>query len=81
MAALEEHGVLVFRELHIDDETQIAFSKMLDDVGKAEPAEPPRIYLVSLDPAKSAHGGVHPGDVLLAHRRRAGRRPDEGDDA
>ncbi len=53
MAALEEHGVLVFRELHIDDETQIAFSRQLDDVGKAEPAEAPTIYIVSLDPAKS----------------------------
>ena len=42
MEALEEHGVLVFRGLHIDDETQVAFSKRLDDVGKAEPAEPPR---------------------------------------
>jgi alpha-ketoglutarate-dependent taurine dioxygenase len=53
MEALEEHGVLIFRELHIDDETQIAFSKQLDDVGKAEPADPPSIYIVSLDPAKS----------------------------
>ncbi len=35
MAALAENGVLVFRELHIDDETQVAFSKKLDDVGKA----------------------------------------------
>jgi alpha-ketoglutarate-dependent taurine dioxygenase len=50
---LEEHGVLVFRELHVDDETQIAFSKKLDEVGKAEPAAPPAIYIVSLDPAKS----------------------------
>jgi alpha-ketoglutarate-dependent sulfate ester dioxygenase len=48
-----EHGVLVFRELQVDDETQIAFSKMLDDVGKAEPAPPPSIYMVSLNPAKS----------------------------
>ena len=54
MEALEEYGVLVFRALHIDDDTQIAFSKLLDDVGKAEPAEPPRIYIVSLDPARSA---------------------------
>ncbi len=53
MAALEENGVLVFRELHIDDETQVAFSKKLDDVGKAEPALPPTIYTVSLDPTKS----------------------------
>jgi alpha-ketoglutarate-dependent taurine dioxygenase len=53
MEALEEHGALVFRELHIDDETQIAFSKRLDDVGKGEPAPAPAIYIVSLDPAKS----------------------------
>jgi alpha-ketoglutarate-dependent taurine dioxygenase len=53
MEALEENGVLVFRELHIDDETQIAFSKLLDDVGKAEPAEPPRIFTVTLDPKKN----------------------------
>ncbi len=53
MGALGLHGVLVFHALHIDDDTQIAFSKMLDDVGKAEPAESPRIYLVSLDPTKS----------------------------
>jgi alpha-ketoglutarate-dependent taurine dioxygenase len=53
MEALEENGVLVFRELHVDDETQIAFSKKLDDIGKAEPAPPPTIYMVSLDPRKS----------------------------
>ena len=53
MEALEEHGALVFRELHIDDETQIAFSKKLDDVGKPAPAEPPKIYLVTLDPKKN----------------------------
>ena len=53
MEALEENGVLVFRELHIDDETQVQFSKRLDDVGKAEPAPLPSIYTVSLDPAKS----------------------------
>jgi alpha-ketoglutarate-dependent taurine dioxygenase len=53
MEALEQNGVLVFRQLHIDDETQVAFSKRLDDVGKSEPAPPPSIYMVSLDPAKS----------------------------
>ncbi len=42
-----------FRELHIDDETQVAFSKRLDDVGKAEPAAAPTIYTVTLDPAKT----------------------------
>ncbi len=54
MEALEENGVLVFPELHIDDETQIEFSKRLDDVGKDEPAPAPSIYNVTLDPAKTA---------------------------
>jgi len=54
MQALDQNGVLVFRGLHSDDETQIAFSKKLDDVGKSEPAEPPRIYKVTLDPTKTA---------------------------
>jgi alpha-ketoglutarate-dependent taurine dioxygenase len=53
MAALEQYGALVFRRLHIDDQTQSAFSKKLDDVAKAEPAPAPNIYIVSLDPAKS----------------------------
>lgn len=53
MTALQENGVLIFRQLHVDDETQIAFSKKLDDVGRAQPADPPAIYTVSLDPAKS----------------------------
>jgi alpha-ketoglutarate-dependent taurine dioxygenase len=53
MEALEEHGVLVFRGLHVDDETQVEFSKRLDDVGKTDPAEAPRIFIVTLDPAKN----------------------------
>lgn len=53
MEALEENGVLVFRELHVDDDTQIAFSKRLDDVGKSEPADAPRIFIVTLDPSKN----------------------------
>jgi alpha-ketoglutarate-dependent taurine dioxygenase len=53
MEALEQHGVLVFRELGIDDETQSLFTKKLDDVGKHEPAYAPPIYIVSLDPKKS----------------------------
>ncbi|MGH8995672.1 MAG: TauD/TfdA dioxygenase family protein [Acidimicrobiales bacterium] len=53
MEALEENGVLVFRELHVDDHTQVAFSKKLDDVGKPEPADAPRIFIVTLDPTKN----------------------------
>ena len=61
MRALDEHGVLVFPELHVDDDTQIAFSKRLDDVGKTEPAPPPSIYTVSLDPDKSHTATYTPG--------------------
>ncbi len=53
MEALEEHGVLVFRALHITDEMQVTFSKRLDDVGKSEPAEAPRIFTVTLDSSKN----------------------------
>jgi alpha-ketoglutarate-dependent taurine dioxygenase len=63
MEALEENGVLVFRALHIDDDTQVEFSKRLDDVGKAEPAAPPRIFNVTLDPAKSATADYLRGTV------------------
>jgi alpha-ketoglutarate-dependent taurine dioxygenase len=63
MDALEENGVLVFRELHIDDETQVAFSKRLDDVGKNEPAEAPRIFNVTLDPTRSSTAAYLRGTV------------------
>ena len=63
MEALEENGVLVFRQLHIDDGAQVAFSKRLDDVGKAEPAAPPRIFNVTLDPTKSSTAAYLRGTV------------------
>ena len=63
MEALEENGVLVFRELHVDDDTQVAFSKRLDDVGKAEPAAPPRIFNVTLDPTKSSTAAYLRGTI------------------
>src|SRR5271154_626052 len=69
MEALEENGVLVFRQLHVDDDTQVAFSKRLDDVGKAEPADPPRIFNVTLDPTKSS---------TAAYLRGAGAGPPRG---
>jgi alpha-ketoglutarate-dependent taurine dioxygenase len=55
LEALDEHGVLVFRGLHLDDATQVAFSKRLGDVViLGEPEGPnPEIFRVSLDPAKN----------------------------
>jgi alpha-ketoglutarate-dependent taurine dioxygenase len=51
--ALEANGALVFRDLHLDDTTQVAFSKRLGDVevfGKGENAE---IFRVTLDKSKN----------------------------
>lgn len=54
LEALEAHGVLVFRDLHIDDETQVAFSKKLGRV-ETFPNNPdlPELFRVTLDPKKN----------------------------
>jgi len=53
MEALEEHGILAFRGLNIDDETQVAFCRKLGDV-VSFPSQPnPEIFVVSLDPEKN----------------------------
>jgi len=51
---LDRYGVLVFRELHLDDETQVAFSKRLgpvERVGRRDDGA--EIFRVTLDPAKN----------------------------
>jgi alpha-ketoglutarate-dependent taurine dioxygenase len=63
MQALEDNGVLLFRALQLDDETQVLFSQKLDDVGKAEPAPAPSIYKVTLDPTKTATAEYLKGTV------------------
>ncbi len=50
MEALEENGVLLFRGLHIDDETQVAFCRQLGDVRLWAGQRIPEISVVSLDP-------------------------------
>lgn len=53
--ALEEHGALVFRDLHLDDAMQVAFSRTLGTVetpGRGG-GEFPEIFRVTLDPAKN----------------------------
>lgn len=52
LEALDAHGVLVFRRLHLDDETQVAFSKRLGQVVSLGSGDNPEIFRVSLDPAK-----------------------------
>jgi alpha-ketoglutarate-dependent taurine dioxygenase len=51
--ALEEHGVLVFRGLHLDDATQVAFSRRLGRLEVLGKGEHPEIFRVTLDPAKN----------------------------
>jgi alpha-ketoglutarate-dependent taurine dioxygenase len=52
---LDRHGVLVFRDLHLDDETQVAFSRKLGTVEKVGRGDKDKteIFRVTLDPAKN----------------------------
>jgi len=51
--ALDANGVLVFRGLHLDDATQVAFSKRLGTVEVLGRGEHPEIFRVTLDPTKN----------------------------
>jgi alpha-ketoglutarate-dependent taurine dioxygenase len=51
--ALDANGVLVFRDLHLDDRAQVAFSKKLGRVEVFGKGENPEIFRVTLDPAKN----------------------------
>ncbi|MFN2536800.1 MAG: TauD/TfdA dioxygenase family protein [Mycobacteriales bacterium] len=54
LEALEAHGALIFRGLHVDDATQVAFSKRLGRVEVFNKgAEYPEIFRVTLDPTKN----------------------------
>ena len=51
---LDRHGVLVFRELHLDDETQVEFSRRLGPVERVgRRPDGAEIFRVTLDPAKN----------------------------
>jgi alpha-ketoglutarate-dependent taurine dioxygenase len=53
LRVLDENGALVFRGLHLDDETQVAFSRKLGRVELVGRGEHPEIFRVTLDPAKN----------------------------
>jgi alpha-ketoglutarate-dependent taurine dioxygenase len=53
LEALEANGALVFRDLHIDDATQVEFSKKLGSVEIFGKGEFPEIFRVTLDPQKN----------------------------
>jgi len=53
LEALDAHGVLVLRELHLDDAAQVGFSKRLGRVEVFGKGEHPEIFRVTLDPRKN----------------------------
>jgi alpha-ketoglutarate-dependent taurine dioxygenase len=53
LETLDANGALVFRDLHLDDATQVAFSKKLGKVEVFGKGEHPEIFRVTLDPAKN----------------------------
>jgi alpha-ketoglutarate-dependent taurine dioxygenase len=53
MAALEENGVLVFRGLRLDDDTQVAFCEKLGEIVRFPNQANPAIFIVTLDEAKN----------------------------
>jgi alpha-ketoglutarate-dependent taurine dioxygenase len=53
LETLDANGALVFRDLHLDDETQVAFSKRLGTVELVGTGERPEIFRVTLDPEKN----------------------------
>jgi alpha-ketoglutarate-dependent taurine dioxygenase len=53
LEVLESHGALVFRDLHVDDATQVAFSKKLGRVEIFGKGVHPEIFRVTLDPTKN----------------------------
>jgi alpha-ketoglutarate-dependent taurine dioxygenase len=53
LEALEAHGALVFRGIHVDDDVQVAFSKRLGRVETFGSVDHPEIFRVTLDPAKN----------------------------
>lgn len=50
MAALEEHGVLLFRELHADDDAQVAFCRRLGELARFPKYANPYVMEISFDP-------------------------------
>jgi alpha-ketoglutarate-dependent taurine dioxygenase len=53
LEALEQNGALVFRDLHVDDATQVTFSRKLGKLEVFGKGEYPEIFRVTLDPAKN----------------------------
>ncbi|MEU1165116.1 TauD/TfdA family dioxygenase [Streptomyces sp. NPDC005921] len=66
-AALDQYGVVVYREIHIDDGDLVAFSRLLGEVVVPkvnDPGEHPEIARITLDPQKSVLAGYRRGNFL-----------------
>ena len=66
-AALEAHGVVVYREAHLDDDDLVGFSRLLGQVHMrplSTDSGRPEISIVSLDPNRSLAAGVQPGTFV-----------------
>ena len=53
LEALEDNGVLVFRGLRLDDDTQVAFCEKLGEVVRFPNQANPAIFIVTLDESKN----------------------------
>jgi alpha-ketoglutarate-dependent taurine dioxygenase len=55
LSALEQYGVVVFREIHVTDEDLIVFSRLLGEVAVVPTGEHeyPEIQTITLDPSKT----------------------------
>jgi len=63
LGALEQFGVLVFGDLHLDDATQVRFARALGqpEILPLRTGDHPEIFVVSLDPEKAASAGYLKG--------------------
>jgi alpha-ketoglutarate-dependent taurine dioxygenase len=63
MEAMEEHGVLLFRAMHIDDESQVKFFSRLGEVVRFPRHRIPEVMVISLDPSNPSaeyfRGNMH----------------------
>ena len=70
MAALETHGVLVFPDLNLEPETQVAFCRCIGELDYSDGHHPVAgVYRVTRDATKNFGSRVPQGHLPLAHRR------------